>query len=227
MPSSVGSTASGSRQGSGRGQVSDTWHHRDEEKGPGMNWKHSEFHVKIRGWDGEKTRKKGVSTREGAVGPPQRGLQDLGFGGGGVCLSFPSATPGHRPLLKLCPREAEAGWRSPPLWTPFLGWHGILAEQTRPPWSWGVVSEDGILPPDWMGPGDKLASEGRGLHQPLPTEARGSQSLGTNSYDPSPSESHHVRGQGRDAVSHVAGAGAHLAVRCLRSFPGQVPPFPS
>lgn len=79
--------------------------------------------------------------------------------------------------------------------------------------------------PDWMGPGDKLTSEGWRLHQALPSEVRGSQSPGNNSYYPSPSESHHVRGQGRDAVSHVAGAGARLAVRCLRSF--SRPLFPS
>ena len=81
--------------------------------------------------------------------------------------------------------------------------------------------------PDWTGPGDKLTSEGQGLHQAFPSGARGSQSPGTNSYDPSPSESHRVRGQGWGAVSHVSGAGARLAVRCLRSFPGQVPPFAS
>lgn len=48
-------------------------------------------------------------TREGVVGPTQRGLWDLGFGEGGLCLSFPSATHGPWPLLKLRAWEAE-GW---------------------------------------------------------------------------------------------------------------------
>lgn len=77
-----------------------------------------------------------------------------------------------------------------------------------------------------MGHGDKLTSEGQGLHQALPSGVHGSQSPGTNSYNPSPSESHRVRGQGWGAVSHVAGAGARLAVRCQGHFQSKCLCFP-